>query len=130
MFRIESRVLDGRQPAVLRFAGLEFGDFFHDILPCAGRAGGVARFPIDARQMQTERGGVFVFVLGRDEPKGFVLVAGLEGFLFAGGGVLVVINILRTKEYAESLYHVIFHFMAMNQPGLISLASSGRVRDE
>ena len=46
--------------------------------------------------------GFFVLVLGRDEPKGSALVAGLEGFLFAGGVVLIVVNTLRAKEYTET----------------------------
>jgi hypothetical protein len=80
--------------------------------------------------MQTECGGVFVFVLGRDEPKGFVLVAGLEGYLLAAGVVLAVENTPRAKEHTVSLFHVIFHFMTMNQLDPASLASSGRVRFE
>jgi hypothetical protein len=127
---IERLVFDGGQPAVAGFAGLELGDFVHDVLPCPGGSGRVARLPIDARQMAAECRGFLVFVLGRDEPKGFVLVAGLEGFLFAGGVVLVVINTPRAKEYAVSLFHVIFHFMTMNQLDLTPLASSGRVRFE
>ena len=80
--------------------------------------------------MAAECRGFLVFVLGRDEPKGFVLVAGLEGFLFAVGVVLVVINTPRAKEHTVSLFHVIFHFMTMNQLDLTPLASSGRVRFE
>ncbi len=66
-------------PAVVRLAGLELGDFVHDVLPCPGRAGRVASLPIHPRQMAAEGRGFLVFVLGRDEAKGFVLVAGLEG---------------------------------------------------
>ena len=124
---IKRCVLDGCQPAALRFAGFEFGDFVHDLLPCPGGSGGVARFPIHSRQMAAESRGFFVLVLGRDEPKGFVLVAGLEGGLLAGGVVFVVVNTPRAKEYAESLFHVMFHLMTMNQLDLTPLASSGRV---
>ena len=106
---IERRVLDGGQPAMMRFAGFEFGDFVHDVLPCPGGSGGVARLPIDASQMQAERRGVFVFVLGRDETKGFILVAGLEGCLFAGLVVFVVEDAPRAEEYAVTLFHVLFH---------------------
>ena len=93
----------------------EFGDFVHDVLPRPGGSGRVARLPIDARQMQAKSGGVFIFVFGCDETKGFILVAGLEGFLFAGGVVLVVVNTPRAEEHAVALFHVIFHFMNMNQ---------------
>ena len=86
----------------------EFGDFVHDVLPCPGGSGGVARLPIDARQMAAERRGFFVFVLGRDEAIGFVLVAGLEGFLFAGGEVFAVIDAPRPEEYTVALFHVHF----------------------
>ena len=51
-------------------------------------------------------------------------------FLLAGAVVLAVINIPRAKEYAVSLFHVIFHFMTLNQLDLPPLASSGRVRFE
>jgi len=125
---IERRVFDGRQPAMLRFAGFEFRDFVHDVLPCPGRADGVARLPIDARQMQAKSRGVFVFIFGRDETIGFVLVAGLEGFLFAGLVVFVVEDTPRPEEYTVSLFHVIFHFMTMNQLDPLSSASSGRIR--
>jgi hypothetical protein len=80
--------------------------------------------------MAAEGRGFLVFVLRCNEPKGFVLVAGLEGFLLAGGVVLVVINTRRAKEYTVSLFHVIFHFMTMNQLDLTPLAISGRVRFE
>jgi hypothetical protein len=80
--------------------------------------------------MQAESRGVLVFILGRDEPKGFVLVAGLEGCLFAGLVVFVVEDAPRPEEYAVSLFHVIFHVMTMNQLELTPLASSGRVRFE
>jgi hypothetical protein len=43
---------------------------------------------------------------------------------------LVVINTRRAKEYTVSLFHVIFHFMTMNQLDLTPLAISGRVRFE
>jgi hypothetical protein len=59
-------VFDGGQPTMLRFAGFEFGDFVHDMLPCSLGGHGIARFPIDARQMQTERRRVFVFILSRN----------------------------------------------------------------
>jgi len=127
---IKRLVFDGGQPTVAGFAGLELGDFVHDVLPCPRGSGGVARLPIHPRQMAAECRGFLVFVLGRDEPKGFVLVAGLEGFLFAVGVILIVINTPRAKEYAVSLFHVIFHFMTMNQLDLTPLASSGRVRFE
>jgi hypothetical protein len=67
---IESLILDGCRPPVLRLAGFELWDFIHDVLPRPGRAGGVARFPINPRQMAAESRGLFVFILGRDEPKG------------------------------------------------------------
>jgi hypothetical protein len=44
--------------------------------------------------------------------------------------VLIVINPPRAKEYAVSLFHVMFHVMTMNQSDLTPLASSGRVRFE
>jgi hypothetical protein len=59
-------VFNGGQPAVLRFASFEFGDFVHYVLPCSLGGDGIARFPIDARQMQTERRRVFVFILSRN----------------------------------------------------------------
>ena len=127
---IKRLVLDGGKPAVMCLASFEFRNFVHDVLPCAGRASGVARLPIDARQMQAERRGFLVLVLGRDEAKGFVLVAGLEGYLLAAGVVLAVENTPRAKEHTVSLFHVIFHFMTMNQLDPASLASSGRVRFE
>ena len=82
---IQRLVFDCGEPAVVGFARLEFGDFVHDILPCAGCAGRIARLQMHPRQMQAESRGVLVFVLGRDEVKGFVLVTGLEGLLLAGG---------------------------------------------
>jgi len=91
---------------VAGFAGLELGDFVHDVLPCPRGSGGVARLPIHPRQMAAECRGFLVFVLGRDEPKGFVLVAGLEGCLFAGLVVFVVKDAPRPEEYAVSLFHV------------------------
>jgi hypothetical protein len=48
--------------------------------------------------------------------------------LLAAGVVLAVINTPRAKEYAVSLFHVMFHVMTMNQLDLTPLASSGRVR--
>ena len=78
--------------------------------------------------MAAERRGFLVFVLGRNEPVGFVLVAGLEGGLLAGRVVFVVEDTPRPKEYTVSLFHVIFHFMTMNQLELTSLASCDRVR--
>jgi len=70
--------------------------------------------PMDAGQLDAERGNFFLLVLGGDEAVGFVLVAGVEGFLFAGGVILAVINTPRAEEYAVSLFHVIFHVMTMN----------------
>ena len=127
---IKRLVFDGGQPTVAGFAGLELGDFVHDVLPCPRGSGGVARLPIHPRQMAAECRGFLVFVLGRDEPKGFVLVAGLEGCLFAGLVVFVVKDAPRPEEYAVSLFHVIFHVMTMNQLDLPPLASCGRVRLE
>jgi hypothetical protein len=122
---VEGLVLDGNQPAAVRVARLELGDFIHDVLPSPLGGFGVACPPIDTGQMDAERGGFFVFVLGGDEAIGFVLVAGLEGFLFAGGVVLIIVNSPRAKEYAVSLFHVIFHVMTMNQLDLTPLASCG-----
>jgi hypothetical protein len=48
----------------------------------------------------------------------------------AAGVVLAVENTPRAKEHTVSLFHVIFHFMTMNQLDLTPLASSGRVRFE
>ena len=78
--------------------------------------------------MEAEGWSFFVFVFGRDEAVGFVLVAGFEGSLFAGGEVLIVIDTPRPEEYMVALFHVIFHLMTMNQLDPLSLASSGRVR--
>jgi hypothetical protein len=50
--------------------------------------------------------------------------------LFAAGVVLAIENTPRAKENTVSLFHVIFHFMTMNQLDPASLASSGRVRFE
>ena len=78
-------------------------------MPGAAGGGGITRFPIDARQLQTEcgRGGGFVF--GRDQTMGFGFVAGLKGFLLAGLEVFAVINTPRPEEYTVALFHVIFH---------------------
>jgi hypothetical protein len=57
--------------------------------------------------MQAEGRGVFVFIFGRDETIGFVLVAGLEGFLFAGLVVFVVEDTPRPEEYAVSFCIVV-----------------------
>ena len=89
---------------------------------------GSPAFQYTRARWQAEGRGVFVFVFGRDEAEGFVLVAGLEGFLFAGVVVFVVKDAPRPEEYAVSLFHVIFHVMTMNQLDLTPLASSGRVR--
>ena len=74
----------------LRVAGLELGDFVHDVLPRPFGGGGVAGLPIHPRQMQAERGRVLGFVLGGDEAEGFVLVAGFEGGLLFGDEVFAV----------------------------------------
>ncbi len=60
------------------------------MLPSPGCPGGIARLPVNPREVQAECGSLLVFVLGRDEAKGFVLVASLEGFLFAGDEVFAV----------------------------------------
>jgi hypothetical protein len=78
--------------------------------------------------MAAESRSFFILVFGRDEPKGFILVTGFEGGLLAGLVVFVVENTPWPEEYTESLFHVIFHFMTMNQLDLTSLACSGRVR--
>jgi hypothetical protein len=77
--------------------------------------------------METERRGVLILVPGGDDAVGFVLVAGLEGFLFLGGDVFAIVNSPRTEEYTVTLFHVLFHALNMNQPDPVSSASSGRV---
>jgi hypothetical protein len=42
--------------------------------------------------------------------------------------VFVVEDTPRPEEYTVSLFHVIFHFMTMNQLDPLPSASSGRVR--
>ena len=113
---------------MLVLAVFEFYQFIHRRLPGARGSGGITRLPIYARQLTAERRSVMGFIFGCDEAISFVLVAGFEGFLFAGGDVLIVIDTPRPEEYLVSLFHVIFHFMTMNQPDLTPLASSGRVR--
>ncbi len=67
---IERLVFDGRQPAVVGFAGLELGDFIHDVLPRPGGSSGIARLPIHRSGMQAESRGVLVFVLGPRRAEG------------------------------------------------------------
>ena len=57
---------------------------------------------------------------------GFVLVAGLEGFLFLGREVVAVMDAPRPEEYAVTLFHVV----NINQPDPLPLASSDRVLKE
>ena len=57
---------------------------------------------------------------------GFVLVARLEGLLFAGDEVFEVIRAPGAEEYAVALFHVLFHVVNMNQLDSSPLASSVR----
>ena len=61
---------------------------------------------------------------------GFVLVAGLEGFLFLGREVVAVIDAPRPEEYAVTLFHVHFQVVNINQPDPLPLASIDRVLKE
>src|SRR5882724_3252944 len=87
---------------------------------------GSPAFQYTRRKVEAECGSFCVLVAGGDDAIGFVLVAGLEGFLFLGGEVFAVINSPRTEEHTVALFHVLLHVMNMNQPEPISSASSGR----
>ena len=97
------------QPAVLSVAGLELRNFIHDVLPRPFGGGRVAGLPIDARQMQAERGSVFGFVLGGNETIGFVLVACFEGFLFLGNEVFAVKSAPAAAEHPVTVFHLMSH---------------------
>src|SRR5882724_5561120 len=88
---------------------------------------GSPAFQYTRRKVEAECGSFCVLVAGGDDAIGFVLVAGLEGFLFLGGEVFAVVNSPRTEEHTVALFHVLLHVLNMNQPEPISSASSGRV---
>jgi hypothetical protein len=94
---------------VLCVALLELGDFLHDVLPCPSGSGGVACLPVHPRQMQAERGGFLVLVLGGDEAIGFVFVARLEGFLFLGNEVFAIESAPAAAEHAITIFHLMSH---------------------
>src|SRR5260221_9604451 len=60
---------------------------------------GSPAFQYTRRKVAGECGSFFVLVAGGDHAIGFVLVAGLEGFLFLGGEVFAVVNSPRTEEH-------------------------------
>lgn len=112
---VKRRVFDRGQPAVSRVGLLELRDFVHDVLHVPGSSGRVARLPVNARKVAAEGGRFFMFVLGGDEAVGFVLVAGLEGFLFLGDEVFAVVD---TKGGGRqcSIVSCSLHVVNMNQP--------------
>jgi hypothetical protein len=107
--RIKRLVLAGSEPAALSAARFELEDFLHDVLPGAACASRVARLPINPRQMQAERGRFVGFVLGCNEAKGFVLIAGVKGFLFLCDEVFVVISASPSAEHTIALFHLMSH---------------------
>ena len=125
---IKRLVLDGGEPAGLRVAGPELGDFVHDVLPRSLGGGRIAGLPIHPHQMQAERGRVLGFVFGGDEAVGFLLVAGFEGGLLFGDEVLAIEGAPVAAEYPVTAFHVSVHVVSMNRLHPPALASYGRVK--
>ena len=125
---IKRLVLDGGEPAGLRVAGPELGDFVHDVLPRPFGGGGIAGLPIHPRQMQAERGRFLGFIFGGDKAERLVLVAGFEGGLRFGDEVFAIIGAPATAEHPESVFHLLIHVVSMNHLESPPLASNGRVK--
>ena len=67
-----------------------------------GTAGGwVTGLPVNAGELEAEGRMLFAFVLGVNEPAGFLLVGGGEGFLFARLSVLAVLDAPAPAERAR-----------------------------
>jgi len=125
---IKRLVLDGGEPAGLRVAGPELGDFVHDVLPCPFGGGGIACLPIHAGQVQAECRRVLSFVLGCNEAVGLVLVAGFEGGLLFGDEVFAIKGAPVTAEYPITAFHISVHVVSMNRLDPPALASCRRVK--
>jgi hypothetical protein len=82
--------------------------------------------PIHPRQMQAKGRVLIVFVPGGDQAVGLVAVAGVEGFLFAGGDVFAVVGAPVPAEDTVTVFHQLIHVASMNPLELTALASRGR----
>lgn len=127
---IEGVILDGGPPAMAGVVVLCLDDLVHHELPRSGGGGGIARFPIDAGQLETEGGMLFALILGVNQAKGFLFVGGGEGFLLAGLSVFAVVNAPAPPEGTVTILHVPVHVVSMNQLADAPLASSGRAVPE
>ena len=107
--RIQCFVLDGPEPTDFGFLLFELWNFVHDVLPRPLGGGGIASFPINARQLQAEGGRDFGFIFGSHQAKGFVLVASLEGGLLFGNEVFAVVGAPAPAEHAVTVIHCLIH---------------------
>jgi len=89
---IQRLVLDGDQPAALRFLALELYDFIHHPLPGAFRDFGIPDHQVGAGDLQIDHRLPVGFIAGLEQPPGFEPVFGAEAFLFSGFVVLKPVN--------------------------------------